>query len=304
MKKILIFTFLYCICALTCPGKEVDESGLKFYARVDRPVPVMNTPEFLHIFGGPDGKTLRQDTSGLVRELEFIALPGTVFSVENVIQDGQNTIYEVKTRDYPYLTSKGYFVDSRFVTILISEPDERVRNLPSKKDILDNLLSAEGSDYIWGGNYKEGIPDMLSLYPPSSDLDKEIEDKWTMKGVDCSGLLYEATNGYTPRNTDSLIKFGNPVSIKGLNIKEIINIAEPLDIIVWRGHVIIIIDNDRVIESRLDYDKEHKGNQGGVKVRFLKEVLGEVLQERIPENSYRDGFEGKKVFVIRRWYPI
>jgi hypothetical protein len=64
-----------------------------------------------------------------------------------------------------------------------------------------------------------------------------------------------------------------------------------------------VLDQNRTIESRIDYDTKLKGNQGGVRIRNLKEVLDETLQERVPVNQYSDMVEeGKKKFVIRRWY--
>ncbi|MBW1853760.1 MAG: peptidoglycan endopeptidase, partial [Deltaproteobacteria bacterium] len=115
--------------------------------------------------------------------------------------------------------------------------------------------------------------------------------------------LYETTGGSTPRNTSSLITFGEPVKIAGLSASQIIQTLKPLDIIVWMGHVIIVLDKERTIESRLDYDKEHEGNQGGVRIRTLKEVVDETRKERVPVDNYEDEVEkGKKKFVVRRWY--
>lgn len=155
-----------------------------------------------------------------------------------------------------------------------------------------------------GGNLREGIPEMLSFYPPSSNISPELQNRWILKGVDCSGLLYEATNGYTPRNTDALIAFGGPVQIAGLTIPQIIEKVEPLDLIIWEGHVIIILGKNRAIESRLDYDKETPGCQGGVWIRPLKQVLEETLRHRIPADKNDGAKEGEKIFVIRRWYPM
>ena len=124
-----------------------------------------------------------------------------------------------------------------------------------------------------------------------------------LKGLDCSGLLYQATNGYTPRNTSSLVSYGAPVRIAGLKVDQSIQKVEPLDIIVWRGHVIVILNKEHVIESRLDYGKYKKGLQGGVRIRRLKEVLVEIMERRVPVDSYKDKVEErKKKFVIRRWY--
>jgi hypothetical protein len=269
------------------------------------PTPVLHTPDFLDVFGGKNGSTLRLDEDNRIKELEFIALPKTVFKIEKNIRKDGRIIYKVTTKDYPYPTNKGYFIDSRFVKILKIKPPERPKILPSKQTIIQNLLSAKGSNYLWGGNYKDGVPQILSFYKPSSSVSLEVRDKWMLKGLDCSGLLYQATNGYTPRNTSSLVGYGAPVRITDLKVDQIIQNVEPLDIIVWKEHIVVILSKEYVIESRIDYDKYKKGPQGGVRIRRLKEVLVEIMERRVPVDSYKDKVEdGKKKFVIRRWYPI
>ena len=117
--------------------------------------------------------------------------------------------------------------------------------------------------------------------------------------MDCSGLLYEATGGYTPRNTGALINYGSAVHIAGMNSAGIIDKVAPLDLIVWNGHVMIILDRQRVIESRLDCT----GKNGGVQIRPLHVLLNEIMRNRIPVDSYEDAAaKGRKGFVIRRWY--
>ena len=55
---------------------------------------------------------------------------------------------------------------------------------------------------------------MLDFYPANSTIDKLTQAKWTMSGFDCSGLLFWATNGYTPRNTSKLITSGTGIDIE------------------------------------------------------------------------------------------
>ncbi len=114
---------------------------------------------------------------------------------------------------------------------------------------------------------------------------------WALKGVDCSGLLYEATDGFTPRNTSDLVHYGSPVSIENKSVGEIQRIVKPLDLIVWKGHVVIVVDSEKTIESR---------HLHGVVIAPLKERLEEVLQTRTPKNSWSDGNH----FVIRRWATL
>lgn len=304
MMRSLFLLIAFCLIATTsCQDRKPAIDHPAFYAVAELPTPVLNTPDFSHIFGNKDGKTLRLDDSGIIPELEFIALPKTVFEIEHVIKKGSHNIYKITTADYPYPTSTGYFIDSRFVQRTAYKPPNRLKRLPEKKAIISELLSSEGVNYIWGGNVKEGIPQMLSFYAPAQTLDAYLKDQWTLKGVDCSGLLYEATNGCTPRNTSSLITFGDSIKIANLSAHQILQEVEPLDIIVWEGHVMIILDKNRVIESRLDYDEEEEGNQGGVRIRNLKQVLNETLTTRIPVDHYEEEVEkGKKTFVIRRWH--
>lgn len=296
MIPLLLFIAV-CIHASVAFGQGINVG----YVVAKLPTPVFNIPAFPVIFGGHDGKSLRINSCEQMKELEFIALQQTVFVVKETVNKGKLTVYKVTTEDYP--SRKPLFIDGRFVNISKNRPPERHRQLPTRQEILKRLLFAEGSAYVWGGNIREGIPEMLSLYPPSSEIETGLKNRWTLKGLDCSGLLYEATNGYTPRNTDALIDFGAPVYIAGLKVSDIVKKVEPLDLIAWRGHVIIVLDGERAIESRLDYDKKEPGCQGGVRVRPLKDVLEEIFKSRTPSDSYDEVKGRNKGFVIRRWFP-
>jgi hypothetical protein len=143
---------------------------------------------------------------------------------------------------------------------------------------------------------------MTVFFPPSPThrLDTVTEGRWTLRGLDCSGLLYQATDGYTPRNTSSLVDYGAGVSIAGLDEERIAGQLRPLDLIVWKGHVMIVFDRERIIESRLDCG----GKKGGVAFRGLRETLRELLHGRSPLDTWVDTDEnGRKGFVVRRWYP-
>ena len=276
------------------------EPSAPLYAEAVSPAPVLNSSDFAGVFGGRDGKTLRLDGCGQIRETEFVALPGTVFRIVETIRHGDPAIYRVTTDDYPYPTAKGYFIDSRFVRTSADPFPPRPRNLPPRRTVIDNLLAAQGSRYVWGGNMREGVPRLLSFYPPASALPPVTADLWQLRGVDCSGLLYEATGGFTPRNTSALVGYGVPVPIKGLDTAQIIRLVEPLDLIVWNGHVMIILDRELIIESRLDCH----GNWGGVRVRSLREALMDIRKNRVPLDNYPTAAErGVRGFVIRRWFP-
>lgn len=282
------------------PAAGVASPPPQPYAVALRPCPVLNTADFAGVFGCRDGKTLRTDPQGQLRALEFIALPGTVFILREMRRDGAATIYRVTTDAYPYPSTTGYFIDSRFVRLAASPPPARQARLPAAAEIIERLLAAQGSRYVWGGNVRQGVPELLEYYPPDAPLSADATRRWILQGVDCSGLLYEATDGFTPRNTSTLLAYGQGVPAAGLTAAQLRQRLQPLDLLVWKGHVIIVLDRDRAIESRLDYGPG-VAQHDGVLVRPLAEVLAEIMRGRVPADRYEDR-PGVKTFVVRRWY--
>lgn len=281
--------------AVSASAQTPDARGR--YARADIPAPVLNTADFRSVFGGADGNTLQVDNQGLIRAVEFIALPGTTFRIINALRRGDALIYEVESEDYPSQQS-GLYVDSRFVTVSVTPPPSRPRRMPTRTQILERMAAHQGLPYFWGGNVARGIPEMLDYYPPARQLSPEREGMWALYGLDCSGLLYEATNGATPRNTSELISYGDPVAIEGLSAAQIAAKLQPLDLIVWKGHVIIVYDQNRTIESCLSCSPG-----GGVTIRNLRDVLSEVMAKRKAVNQYpARSTSGEKHFVVRRWF--
>ncbi len=251
--------------------------------------PVLNTSDFESVFGGSNGASVKLDSKGLIREMEFIAFPNTVFEILDVIPKGDYNILKVKTSDYPY--NSDIFIDSRFVRLLDSLPDERKQVLPGKDEILNKLNSLDGYGYMWGGNYGDGIEQLLEYYKPNSEITNSVKDLWCLKGVDCSGLIYQATNGSTPRNTSSLINYGTGLEISGKSSSEIASMLQPLDLIVWSGHVIIVYDENTVIESTGD---------AGVHKSDLLARLKSVMKQKTPVNDW--GSTSGNRFVVRRWF--
>ena len=262
------------------------------YAISREPTPVLNTPDFESVFGGTDGKTIKTDEKGLIRALQFIALQGTVFEVTDEIDNGNHKILKVKTDEYDYGTE--LYADSRFLEIDNIRPKKRNKELPPKEKIYEFLDNAVGAKYCWGGNYVEGIEKLMEYYKPSEDISNETKYLWTLKGCDCSGLMYEATNGYTERNTSKLIYSGEPVNVEGLTAEEIAAKLKPLDMIVWDGHVIYVYDENTAIQS--------SQSKGGVVKTDLVETIKEVMKARKAVNDFNE--RGKKKFVVRRWYGI
>lgn len=203
------------------------------FAVASEPTPVLNTHDFRIVFGGDNGKFVKTDKKGCISELEFIALPGTVFELLGEYDYGKYKIFKVITEEYPY--DVNLFIDSRFVELKKEKPHPRKIILPSREEILEFLDNVTGNPYCWGGNYNNGISRLIELYASSDNFNLSEKRLWRLEGCDCSGLMYEATNGFTPRNTSKMVYFGEGVDIEGLSPEDIKRKLKPLDMIVWSG---------------------------------------------------------------------
>ena len=133
---------------------------------------------------------------------------------------------------------------------------------------------------------------MLHFYPPQKALDEETLALWTMKGVDCSGLLYEASGGSTPRNTEGLLHFGEALPVVGKSPDQIVKLLKPMDMVVWPGHIWFAFDEQNSIESKSPY---------GVIQRPLLERMKETCFERKASNQWTEQLDPNCHFVIRRF---
>jgi hypothetical protein len=242
------------------------------YAFAIGPAPLYDTPKLPHL-----QSRLEKDSQGLIKSVEVIAFPFTKFVVIRTA-DG---VSQVTTNEYP--SSTPLYVDSRLLEMVAEEPPERTRVLPSVPAILRFLQSVVGVRYFWGGNWAKGISSMSDLYPQLT-APEDQEDR-ICKGVDCSGLLYQATNGCTPRNTGQLCTYGQEIKVDQDSVEAVQKIVKPLDIMVWRGHVLCVLDPDHFIESVV--------GQGVIVSGFTdryKHFHGRLRAEQKP-------------FSLRRWHP-
>ncbi len=70
-----------------------------------------------------------------------------------------------------------------------------------------------------------------------------------------------------------------------------------MDLIVWDGHVVIVLDEKTTIESR-----GRGKNPGGVELVSLEKRLKEIFESRSPVDEYSSSSLAKnKKFVVRRW---
>lgn len=230
----------------------------------------------------------------MLKELEIIAFPGTPLQIAK--EEENSHIVSIFTEEYP--SEKPLWTDKRFLFIQNEKPISRKKDLPSLSVVLRKMEELVGMPYLWGGN---GPPmeNLLLWYPPSieiSKVDSLVRQHWMLEGVDCSGLLYYATNGYTPRNTCDLISYGYGVAVEGKD-RSLWKLQKG-DLIVWKGHVIIVLDENRVIESL--------GGRGVI-ITPLSERINQIEKTlyRSPCDTWpcSDPSLEKRSYVIRRFHP-
>lgn len=288
-QSILLIILLGCACLVPAEAAE--------YAVVRTSAPVLNSPDFKAVFGGASGQKLKTDPCGQVRELEFIALPGSVFTITGKHRSGTADIYQVETDEYVTPPTVRLYVDGRFLDLVTAAPAPRRPILPPRDEIVSALRASVGRPYVWGGNVPYGVPELAAWF--YNDIGKRDTERLTVAGLDCSGLLYNATGGWTPRNTSQLIAFGRGVAIDGMKSAEIAAMLQPLDLVVWNGHVVIVLDRQTAIESRLECGKP--GN-GGVVMTPLSQRIAEIMRTRRPADSWPGSRKRRDIFVVRRWY--
>lgn len=268
------------------------------YAVVKSAAPVLNTSDFKSVFGEANGRDLKTDCCGQIRELEYIALPGSVLTILNKHRSGTADIYQVVTDEYVAPPHVRLYVDGRFLRLERALPEPRKPSLPPRAEIVSALRAVAGSSYVWGGNVPEGVPELAEWF--YSDARNNITSRLALAGLDCSGLLYHATGGWTPRNTSQLVTYGKGITIAGKKPADVAALLQPLDLIVWNGHVVIVLDQQTAIESRLACDSPGKG---GVVMTPLTQRITEIMHTRRPVNEWPGGKKQQDIFVVRRWYP-
>lgn len=250
-----------------------------FSAIISAPAPVFNAVQPAASPTPP-----KPDSCGQHRELEFIALPGTPVTVISKLRAGSSYVYQISTPAYKAPPGVKLYLSAERLDFRQQHAKHSAVITPKPDETVSRLKKSVGLPYVWGGNWASGI-----TWRDGSTI---------FAGLDCSGLLYEATDGFTPRNSVDLLEFGKPVKVSGLTVYSIAERLKPLDLIVWNGHVIIVLDRESVIESELACSR---AKRGGVKITPLDQRLREIMSTRKPLDRWPTGNGRHPAFVVRRW---
>jgi hypothetical protein len=268
------------------------------YSKLWQMTPVFRDVHFPKHFGeGHDG--LIFDKWHQIDPTETILLPGSIIRVQEVMKD---RVVRMITSEYHSRTP--IYTHASFIDEISRLPlPDRIKQLPSRVRMIHSMRHQEGKRYIWWGNSPMGVPELLDIFRNTRAESRELA---MLKWFDCSGLLYWATNGNTPRNTSELIDFGRAMDIEDRSVEEIIDLMEPLDIVAWKWHCLIVLDRWEIIESSVNWwDEWNFSNPNGVRIRSLQEFLTELMHgknPRYPTNIYPWKYLTNQAFVVRRWW--
>ncbi|NBO23640.1 MAG: hypothetical protein EBU93_00140 [Chlamydiae bacterium] len=210
----------------------------------------LNTPFFSKVFS--DEKTFLTP-KGHPLSYELVLAPG----MEGSIIEEYGECFKIEFSFYP-----------QPVFVLKEHVNEKKKATETasftKEEIQKRLVSCLGKPYLWGGNdrYKTDAFDKKFQINFLRVREKRAAQ---LDGLDCSGLLFYATGYRTKRNTHELESSGTLVE----SIEEII----PLDIILTKGHVRIVLDENQVIQSR---------QNRGVYLSKVKDELFRLIKNKIP----------------------
>lgn len=253
----------------------MDFNQLEFLLTISK----RNTPIFnKSIFNSFDKKghyLLKFDERFLIRSLETIVYPNTPLNVIDTLDFKHMKFCKITCKDYP--SKKELFVNAENIAI----GKECKRKCPSLSQIQKKLRSLKSIPYFWGGTLPYSLEKADELFKNIKPLTPFEKKCISFEGLDCSGLLYHVTNGYTPRNTSHLMNFGKPC-------KDL----KPLDLILWPGHVVLVLDDKKTIESR-EFD--------GLVTEPIEKRLHEIRSKRRWVKNIRPGSLAKNIFTTRRF---
>lgn len=218
-----------------------------------------------------DTGNLSFDDQSLWRPLEVVLLPGT--DVTATIEP-HHPICRISSPAYPS-TSPLYTLVK-----LLNFNHHTLTPTRSLSLFFDRIHSCLGVPYLWGGNLPEGTNALLNLYP-QHPRDPRSAQVYQLRGVDCSGLLYYASQGLTARNSSDLIRQGTAVT----DISDL----KPGMLIGWKGHVLIVTERG-IIESKA---------QEGVILTDTQQKIDSLLQEKTFLHEWPQSPPATPSFVIR-----
>ena len=177
------------------------------------------------------------------------------FKVANTSQPS-NHLVRVEETDYsPFCDHPLHVLPDLVIKATFDHP----RHSPARSiDVgmaLNRLRSAVDVPYLWGGTSLKGSPRQAEWlvergFFSASDLeDRELGALVYGRGFDCSGLFNWATEYAFFGDVRHLHGLYDRVQVHSLTVNGAVAALQPLDLIVYPGHVIIALGDGEVIQA-------------------------------------------------------
>lgn len=226
--------------------------------RAVEPLTLYTTPRIAALY---DRDALLHDLAANVlprqrvdRHIAKVLPSGSVLRVESVTHE------VVRVIDCAY---RPYFQKDLFAWVDALEPVSEDAGwarptIPPAERVLERLLQFEGVRYLFGGSAPEGSDQQARRIVESKLLEvedlaiPELDRLARSAGIDCSGLFNAATEyAFFGDTKDVYARFARGlVRLRGApSARDLVAALEPLDIVIFRGHMLLSIGEGRVIQA-------------------------------------------------------
>jgi hypothetical protein len=188
------------------------------------------------------------------RRIAKVLPAGSVLRVDDVTRD---VVRVVDCAYRPFFEKELFALNCGLEPAPFGSTWERPAIPPSER-ILERLLAFEGVRYLFGGSAPEGSDRQMRWLVESERLlpddlaQPDLRRLARSAGIDCSGLFNAATEyAFFGDTKDVYSRFARSlVRLPGaVDARMLADALEPLDIVLFRGHMLLALGGGRVIQA-------------------------------------------------------
>lgn len=226
--------------------------------RASEPLTLFTTPDPAALYDR--SRLLLEARSGRLprrlvdRSIAKVLPAGSVLAVEPL---ARNVVRVVDCAYRPYFEKELFAWDVALLELAPGSTWDRP-SIPPASRVLERLRGFEGVRYLFGGSAPEGSDAQLrhllaiEAVTPEDLADPDLRRLARSAGIDCSGLFNAATEyAFFGDTKDVYARFARGlVKLPGLpDPRRLADALEPLDIVIFRGHLLLAIGDGRVIQA-------------------------------------------------------
>jgi hypothetical protein len=192
------------------------------------------------------------------RYIAKVLPPGSVLRVEPATY---GTVRVLDCAYRPFSRKELFALEDLVEAAPPGTPDAWTRPAPPPpEEIRRRLLAREGTRYLFGGSTREGSPRQAAvlvgrgLFPESDRDDPDLGRILSSSGLDCSGLFNHATDyAFFGDSKDVYRAWSRGLATfepgTGDDPESLAAGLQPLDVILYRGHMMVALGGGRLIQA-------------------------------------------------------